>query len=47
MGDCPDELLEKLGTYFVHFEIHSRYGISFEQFIAKVREGVWEAHLAA
>lgn len=41
-----DELLDKLGTYFEHFDILSRYGITFEDFVGRVRRGVWCAWLA-
>lgn len=43
----PDERLDKLGKYFIHFEIGRRYGITFEIFVEKVRRGVWIAYLAA
>ncbi|WP_262495866.1 hypothetical protein [Paenibacillus sedimenti] len=42
----PDERLERLGTYFVHFGIRERYCITFEQFIEKVVNGAWTAWLA-
>jgi hypothetical protein len=42
----PDDLLDRLGTYFVHFRIAERYGITFEQFVWKVLNGTWEAYLA-
>lgn len=35
------ERVEKLGVYYVYHNVSTRYGISFEQFIAKVDSGVW------
>lgn len=37
-----DELLDKLGTYFVYFRIRERYGITFEHFVRMVEAGTWE-----
>lgn len=37
---------EKLGTYFTHFNIGARYGITFEDFVGRVQRGAWEAWLA-
>lgn len=42
-----DERLESLGTYFVHFDVATRYGISFEQFLRKVLNGTWTAYLSS
>ncbi|MGG4032988.1 hypothetical protein ABEV74_04660 [Paenibacillus cisolokensis] len=42
----PDERLEKLGEYFVHFQIGERYQITFEEFVRRVVIGTWVAHLA-
>lgn len=36
-----DERLEKLGTYFNHFEVRKTWGITFEQFIHLVDCGRW------
>lgn len=36
-----DKRLEKLGKYFCHFQIRSRYGISFERFVQMVLIGTW------
>ena len=41
-----DERLERLGTYFVHFELRKRLGITFEQFVEWVERGIWNAELA-
>ena len=41
-----DERLERLGTYFVHFELRTRLGITFEQFVEWAHRGVWNAELA-
>lgn len=37
-----DELLDKLGTYFVYFRIRERYGITFERFVQMLEAGTWE-----
>ena len=37
-----DDLLEKLGIYFVYNDIYNRFGITFESFIDKWSRGVWE-----
>lgn len=37
---------EKLGTYFTHFDIGARYGITFEDFVGRVQRGTWQAWLA-
>ncbi|MEK3722267.1 hypothetical protein [Paenibacillus sp. FSL H8-0034] len=42
-----DEMLDRLGQYFVYHQILERYDIRFEQFVQKVRAGTWEAYLAA
>jgi hypothetical protein len=41
-----DERLHKLGTYFCHFEIHSRFNISFERFLKLVERGQWSEYVA-
>jgi hypothetical protein len=38
--------LDKLFTYYDHFEVEQRYGISFKEFTRKVDAGTWEAYLA-
>ncbi|GAA0382442.1 hypothetical protein [Paenibacillus motobuensis] len=42
----PDNLLDKLGTYYVHQSINVRYGITFEKFVGLHQSGVWTAYLA-
>lgn len=37
-----DERLEKLGTYFVYFDLYNTLGITFEQFVEKVKKGTWK-----
>lgn len=37
-----DELLEKLGTYFVYHDLHRRYGITFEKFVERWMRGIIE-----
>lgn len=43
----PDELLDKLGTYYVYHRIGERYEITFERFVEQYINGTWEAWLAA
>lgn len=38
-----DERLDKLGTYYQHFDISTRYGITFEDFVGRVQRGAWVA----
>ena len=37
-----DERLEKLDVYFVHQDIYTRYGVTFEQFVERCQRGTWE-----
>lgn len=46
MNRMPDELLDKLGNYFVYHRILERYGITFETFVRRVQNGSWDAWLA-
>lgn len=41
-----DSRLEKLRTYFDHFEVEQRYEIDFPEFVRRVNAGIWEAYLA-
>ena len=34
-----DELLEKLGNYFVYYEIHETTGVTFEAFVRRYIAG--------
>lgn len=36
-----DEQLDRLGRYFVYNQVRERYGLTFEQFVEKVRRGTW------
>lgn len=36
-----DELLDKLGTYFVYHNIQERHDITFEQFVKQYMRGEW------
>lgn len=36
-----DEMLERLGEYFIIFRIFERYNVSFETFVCRVRAGTW------
>lgn len=43
--EMNDEVMvrqEKLGKYFEHHNINSRFGLSFKQFVTKVDQGSWE-----
>ena len=35
-------LLDKLGVYFVHHDVHARYGITFESFVERWTKGILE-----
>lgn len=35
-----DEMLDKLGTYFVYHEVYNRYGITFEIFVDRWVRGI-------
>lgn len=35
-----DEMLDKLGTYFVYHEVYERYGITFESFVDRWSRGI-------
>ena len=37
-----DELLEKLGIYFVYHEVYNKYGITFESFVDRWTRGILE-----
>ncbi|MBM7607082.1 hypothetical protein QUF56_14905 [Ureibacillus composti] len=37
-----DVLLEKLGVYFVYHNYYDDYGITFETFVKRYIEGIWE-----
>ena len=37
---------ERLGVYFVHFDIHNRFNITFETFLDMVNSGAWEPFIA-
>ena len=41
-----DERLDKLGTYFVHFNIHEKFGITFERFVKLVTLNRWIDYVA-
>jgi hypothetical protein len=34
--------IEKLGVYFIHFDIRERFDITFEQFVKLVKNGRWQ-----
>ena len=37
-----DEMLDKLGVYFVYHDVYSRYGITFESFVERWSKGILE-----
>jgi hypothetical protein len=37
-----DELLEKLGTYFVYHGVYDKYGLTFESFVDRWTRGILE-----
>lgn len=37
-----DEFIDRLGTYFVHFDIGNRYKLTFHAFVVLVERGEWE-----
>jgi len=45
MTQVCDIKLDRLGRYFCHFEIHSRFNISFERFIRLVDSGKWSEYV--
>lgn len=40
------ERLEKLEKYYKYFDVESRYGLSFKEFVRRVDTGTWDAWLA-
>jgi len=38
--------LDKLRTYYLHFNVFVRYNLTFKQFVDKVDAGTWVAYLA-
>ncbi|MEK4700480.1 hypothetical protein MKX47_12860 [Solibacillus sp. FSL R7-0668] len=37
-----DEVLDKLGIYFVYHEVYNKYGITFESFVDRWSRGILE-----
>nr|WP_269748797.1 hypothetical protein [Lysinibacillus timonensis] len=35
-----DDILERLGVYFVYHDIYTRYGITFESFVDRWTRGI-------
>lgn len=35
-----DEILDKLGVYFVYHDLYNRYGITFETFVKRWSKGI-------
>lgn len=42
MKPITDELLDKLGNYFVYHRIYERYGMPFETFVDRWQRGILE-----
>lgn len=42
----PDDLLERLGNYFVHMDIANRYGIPFSRFLEMWDRDTWKEAVA-
>jgi hypothetical protein len=40
-----NERLDKLATYFIHFNVRERYGITFARFIEIVERGKWSDYV--
>lgn len=38
---------EKLGTYFVYHNVAQRYNLTFERFVAIVKNNAWQAIVEA
>ena len=38
---CDDHIW-KMGQYFVYFDLHARYGWTFEEFLNKLERGVFD-----
>ncbi|MBO2943613.1 hypothetical protein JJQ72_06425 [Paenibacillus sp. F411] len=43
---CELDRVEKLGVYFEHHNVGSRYGITFQDFVDRVDRGTWDPYLA-
>jgi hypothetical protein len=39
------ERIDKLGVYFIHFNVRERYGITFARFIEIVERGKWSDYV--
>lgn len=35
-----DDMLDRLGSYFVYHEVYNRYGITFESFVDRWTRGI-------
>ncbi|SOC21006.1 hypothetical protein SAMN05880501_11295 [Ureibacillus xyleni] len=40
-----DDVLERLGVYFVYFDIYNLYGIPFETFVERWKKGILGEYL--
>ncbi|MFD0710583.1 hypothetical protein [Paenibacillus sp. GCM10027626] len=38
----PDEILDRLGSYFVHHNLYEKHGVTFERFVQMWKNGTWE-----
>jgi hypothetical protein len=37
-----DEMLDRLGNYFIYFEVMNKWGIEFHEFVSLVLKNRWE-----
>lgn len=35
-----DEMLERLGTYFVYHDVYNKTGVTFESFVSRWQRGI-------
>ncbi|GLC87511.1 hypothetical protein [Lysinibacillus piscis] len=33
-----EQLLDRLGTYFIYFQIHERFGLTFDEYVTKYQD---------
>ena len=41
-----DEMLDRLGTYFVYHNVYNRYGITFESFVDRWQRGIIQLYVS-
>lgn len=40
-----DDLLERLGMYFVYHDVHTKYNVTFEIFVERWQRGILDSDL--